>query len=558
MVKKYILLVALPFLFGACSFLDCDESSDYTSESIFESYSRSRQMVNNIYSYLPNGFCSIDGAMHEAGTDDAVHVYEDSKIQYFVDGTWSPDRTVDGVWSKYYEAIRAANLYLKESEGHTFDEWEYSDKYEDWIKHFENFKYEVRFLRAYYYFELARRYNNIPLVTEVLTVDNANDVVPSSFDTVIDFVAEECSAVAEKLPVTYTSGFTDKEIGRATKGAALALKSRALLYKASPLYSVNDDKGKWKAAAKAAYEIIGNADELGYSLGRYEDLFSQTNNTAPENILVRPVGSTGSFEKANFPIGVQEGKTSTCPTENLVSAYEMTDGQQFDWANPVMRTNPYANRDPRLAMTIAYNGMPWPKNALEIWYGGKNALPLNNATTTGYYLKKYVNRAISFESGSTVTAAYHSWVLFRYAEILLNYAEAMVNAFDDAEYTDAELPISARQAVNMVRARTGVNMPPVESMSKNRFITRLKNERRVELAFEGHRFWDLRRWRDLLKIKEVYGVSVVKGEDNTVTYTRQLIKNQVLNVSMYFYPIPNEEIHKNSNLVQNKGWDLGL
>ena len=202
--------------------------------------------------------------------------------------------------------------------------------------------------------------------------------------------------------------------------------------------------------------------------------------------------------------------------------------------------------------------MPWPKNALEIWYGGKNALPLNNATTTGYYLKKYVNRAISFESGSTVTAAYHSWVLFRYAEILLNYAEAMVNAFDDAEYTDAELPISARQAVNMVRARTGVNMPPVESMSKNRFITRLKNERRVELAFEGHRFWDLRRWRDLLKIKEVYGVSVVKGEDNTVTYTRQLIKNQVLNVSMYFYPIPNEEIHKNSNLVQNKGWDLGL
>ena len=554
MKLKHIAFGLLVCLLTGCDFMNCDESSDYQKEDMFTSYNRTKKMVTHIYSFLPHGFCNIDGAMHEAATDDAVHVYGTSNIQRFVDGTWSANRTVDEVWSKYYEGIRAANLYLAESEGQTFEEWKYSDQYDKWMQNFENYQHEVRFLRAFFYFELAKRYRNIPLVTKVLAVDEANLVEPSSFDDVTDYIVSECAEIAKKLPIDY-SGFADKEEGRITCGAALALKARVLLYKASPLYSVHDEE-KWKKAAMAAYEIIGQASTLKYKLGDYAALFSATNSAEAENILVRPVGETGSFEEANFPMGVKGGKTSTCPTENLVSAYEMKeDGSAFDWNDEEMRKNPYANRYPRLALTIAYNGMSWPESPLEVWEGGTNALPINNATHTGYYLKKYVNKDISFESGAPVSKAHHCWVLFRYGEVLLNYAEAMVNAFGDPTHKEGDLlPMSALEAVNLIRTRTSVDMPEFPStISPDEFLKRLKNERRVELAFEGHRFWDVRRWKELDVTKDIYGVSV-KKQGNAVTYTKQQIATRVVTYNMYLYPIYNEEIFRNENLKQNTGW----
>lgn len=553
MKLKHITFGLLVCLLTSCDFMNCDESSDYQQEDIFTSYNRTKKMVTHIYSFLPHGFCNIDGAMQETATDDAIHVYGTSNIQRFVDGTWSANRTVDEVWSKYYEGIRAANLYLTESEGQTFEEWKYSDQYDKWMQNFENYQYEVRFLRAFFYFELAKRYRNVPLVTKVLTVAEANLVEQSSFDDITDFVVNECSEISKKLPVDY-SGFADKEEGRITCGAALALKARVLLYKASPLYSAHDET-KWKNAAIAAYEIIGQASALKYKLGDYAALFSATNSAEAENILVRPIGETGSFEEANFPMGVKGGKTSTCPTENLVSAYEMKDGSVFDWNNEEMRKNPYANRDPRLALTIAYNGMSWPESPLEIWEGGANALPINNATLTGYYLKKYVNKDISFESGAPVSKTHHSWVLFRYGEVLLNYAEAMVNAFGDPTHKEGDLmPMSALEAVNLIRTRSSVNMPVFPStISPDEFLKRLKNERRVELAFEGHRFWDVRRWKELDATKDIYGVSV-KKQGTDITYTKQQVTTRVVTDNMYFYPISNEEIFRNENLKQNTGW----
>ena len=283
-----------------------------------------------------------------------------------------------------------------------------------------------------------------------------------------------------------------------------------------------------KKAASAAYEIIGNVSELGYKL--VDDLtaqFRKVNNTCAEVILARGVGETGDFEKANFPMGVEGGKTSTCPTQNLVDAYEMKDGSKFDWDDPAMVANPYSNRDPRLARTVAYNNMNWCGAPLQIWEGGANGLPLTNATTTGYYLYKYLNPNISFESGSTTTKAQHNWVLFRYAEILLNYAEAMVNAFGDPDYKDAVYPMTAREAVNKVRARGKVEMPPYPAgMAKDDFIERLKNERRVELAFEGHRFWDVRRWKDLDKTADIYGVKVIKNGEGKYEYTKFLMEKK--------------------------------
>lgn len=544
------------FLMTGCNFMDCDEADNYSKEDVLASYTRVEQLVTNVYGHLQHGFCNIDGAMQDAATDDAVHIYESSSIQYFVNGMWSPDLLVDDLWVKYYSGIRAANLYLKETEGLTFSEYEYGDNYENIMKEFNNYKYEVRFLRAYFYFELVKRYRNVPLVLGVLSQEEANEMPSTSYEEIVKFIVDECTDVAKYLPVSYSS-FQSKEYGRITKAAALALKSRVTLYMASPLFSEDSDE-KWKTAAKAAYEIIGSASELGCSLGKYADLFGETNNMASEVILARSVGETGDFEKLNFPVGIGGNRgttpTSTCPTQNLVDAYETADGKPFDWNNPDMAKNPYANRDKRLDMTIAYNGMVWPVKPLEIWEGGANGLPIQYATTTGYYLKKYLNNSISFESDSKVTKKYHNWILFRYGEILLNYAEAMVNAFNDPNYKNAELKMSALEAVNLVRDRSDVKMPLLpDNLNADDFLKRVKNERRVELAFEGHRFWDLRRWKALDETTNIYGVKVEKSGEG-FKYTKFLFANRTITDNLYFYPISNLERYKNLNLGQNPGW----
>ncbi|EJX06907.1 RagB/SusD domain-containing protein [gut metagenome] len=553
-LRNIAMLLALGALTG-CDFMDCDESSDYSKEQIFDSFERSKRMVTNIYSYLPHDFCNTADAMQDAATDDAVHVYKSSNIWYFVNGSWSANHTVDDVWEKYYTAIRSANLYLKESEGQNFEDWKFSDGYEDMMKDFNNYRHEVRFLRAFYYFELIKRYHQVPLILDVLSPEQANQVKPASFEEVAKFILDECTDLAKDgmLPINYND-FKGKETGRITKGAAMALKSRVTLYMASPLFS-EPNVEKWKIAARAANDLIKKSGILGYKLiPAYANLFLEKAPTRQENILVRPIGESGDFEKANFPMGVEGGKTSTCPTQNLVDAYEMRDdGSKFDWNNPAHRQNPYANRDPRLGYTIVYNDVAWPgSKKVEIWEGGVNGLPLTNATVTGYYLRKYVNKSISFASGSQVKKKQHFWVLFRYAEILLNYAEAMVNAYDDPDFVGDGFDMSARQAVNMIRKR--VSMPEFpQGMSTQEFLERLKNERRVELAFEGHRFWDVRRWKDLDKTSDIYGVKVTK-DGTGFNYEKFLYERRTITENLYFYPISNTEMYKNTNLIQNPGW----
>ena len=550
-----IAVLIIAFLVTGCDFLDCDESDTYNKKDVFASYKRSKQMVTNVYSYLPSDFCELDGAMQDAATDDAIHVYKTSQVERFNNGTWSANHLVDDVWAKYYEGIRAANIYLAEYENMDFSEWEHSDEYKDVMEAFKKYPYEVRFLRAFFHFELVKRYQNIPLVKTVLTEKEASSIKASSSTEVMDFIMQECEEIAPLLPTNYLST-AEKERGRITRAAALALKARVALYKASPLYTGgNDDAKLWEAAAKASYYIIANQDELGCRLRTFDYLFIEGNNKNPEVILCRPVGETGEFEKKNYPMGVEGGKTSTCPSENLVSCFEFKDGKEFDWNNPSMVANPYKNRDPRLAMTVAYNGMKWPKNKVETYIGGKNGLPIKNATLTGYYLAKYLNKDISFESGSKTTKKHHNWVIFRFAEVMLNYAEAMVNAYGDPEFTNAEFALSAREAVNQVRQRDPVNMPPLPSgMTKDQFMKRLKKERRVEMAFEGQRFWDLRRWKELDQSTKVYGVNI-KKEGNDFIYTKELVEERVFNDRMYWYPISDQELAKNrTGLKQNPGW----
>lgn len=556
---KYIVLIfSSALLLSACDFMDCDESDEYTLEEMKEKFVEVTNLINNIYGYLPHDFCNTSGAMLDAASDDALHIYESSGIQRFTDGTWSPNYTVDDVFGKYYQAIHDANFFLREADGLTFDEWKHSDGYADNLKEYQNYPYEARFLRAFYYFELVKRYRNIPLVTTVLTKEEASLAEPSSAEKILEFIISECDELVKDnlLPVNY-SGFKNKETGRATKGMAMALKSRATLYLASPLYS-SYDQNKWINAAQAAYDLISQASTLGYGIDNsYAKLYGETNNTSKEVIMARPIGASTSFESNNFPMGVEGGKTSTCPTENLVSAYEMEDGSKFDWNNPTMAANPYSHRDPRLKLTVVYNNMEWPaQTPVQIWEGGNNGLPLANATTTGYYLRKYVNKDITFAAGQTTSPKHHNWILFRYAEILMNYAEAMVMAYHSPDFTNGKFPLSAADAIKPLRNRSDVQMPAIPSgLTETEFLERLKNERRVEFAFEGHRFWDIRRWKELGHTKEIYCVKIKKTGDNEPTYKKELLYTRVVEDKMYFYPISNNELFNNRSLKQNDGWD---
>ena len=536
----------------SCDFMDCDESDNYTLQEIQGSYNRVKQFVTSIYGYLPSDFCNMHGAMLDAATDDAIHVYESSAIQRIVNGTWSANYTVDDKFAYYYNAIHDANYYLTTLSGLTFDTWENGDDYQDWMQNYDNYQYQVRFLRAYFYFELVRRYQNVPLITKPLSQTKTNQIEPSSAQEVLKFIINECTEIAPKLPIKSTS-IAQAENGRATRAMAMALKSRAALYAASPLYNTNGDNAKWTEAAKASHDIIASAGELGLGLDTYANLFKSKNYNSKEVILCRPTGTSKTFEQANYPMGVTGGNTTTCSTENLASAFEMKDGRAFDWNDPTMKANPYKDRDPRFYLTIVHNGMLWPaKKAVDISEGGANGLSLTNATTTGYYMRKYVDNSISFEAGSTTTATHHNWILFRYAEVLLNYAEAMIHVNGNCDYKDATYTMSAREALNAVRKRAGI--PEVAACSQDEFLMRVKHERRVEMAFEGQRFWDLRRWKNLDETKNIYAVRITH-HDGVLSYEKTLLSERSVSNKLYFYPIANVELFKNKKLVQNSGWD---
>lgn len=557
-MKLTMITISVISLFISCDFLDNGESTYYDKEETLYDPAKVSQLCTQVYSYLPNGLTGISNAMQDAATDDAIHIYPTATIQRFINGGWSPNYTVDDVFDDCYKAIHDANFYLENCLNLTFDDWKYSDGFQDTYKSYLNYQYEVRFLRAYYYFELVKRYGSVPLITKTLTKEEANAVEQTPAETVLKFVIDECTDVAKSLPdqATQLPGAA-ANMQRISKGVALALKSRATLYMASPLFNPSNDVARWKTAASAAYELISQSAVLGYSIDPdYNNLFGATNNQSPEVILCNPEGKTTHFESANYPVGVKNGSGYTCPTENLVSAYEMKDGSKFDWNNPQHAANPYANRDPRLSMTIVYNGMKWPATtAVETFIGGKNGQPLQNATSTGYYLRKYLNNKVTFETGQTTNSFDHNWILFRYAEILLNYAEAMAEAYGP-DATTADCPLSARQAVNRVRERKNVAMPYYpEGMSKADFLARLKNERRVEFAFEGQRFWDLRRWKALTDMRDIYKVTIVKDDNDNLKYTKELLTSYTIADKMYFYPFSNAELYKNRNLKQNPGWD---
>lgn len=555
-IKNICFGIVCAAMLSACSDkMDYHEYTNYDKDYVFTDFGRTAGFVNNIYSYLDSdlpGYTSLASACDEA---EMALTY--SPILDYTNGNWSAINSKSN-WG-YYTAIRAVNYFLKETKDLDFYDLRFTQDYQAQMTRFNRYQYEVRLLRAYYYFLLVRAYGDVPFTTEVLTEEEANSMTRTPASEVFDFILSECDAVAAELPVKYSGlendaagGTSNPETGRVTRGTALALKARASLYRASKLFNENQDKNLWKEAATANLQVINYCAENGISLGKYTALWGTDNYKASEVIFARRVGDTNEPEWYNFPVGMENGNSGNCPTQTLVDAYEMQNGGEPD-AN-----NPYVGRDPRFKMTIAVNGDEWPAtnpNPLETYIGGRNAAPISYATPTGYYLKKYLDGSTDISDSQGTGGKRHSWITFRLGEFFLNYAEAIYQYTGSSDAKVEGLTMTAREAVNKVRSRSDVKMPVFpEGMSGSEFWTRYKRERMVELAFEGHRFWDVRRWKEG-GFTSILRMEITKNADDSFSY-KKVSKSLVWDDKMYLFPIPDFERRNNPKLTQNPGWEI--
>lgn len=567
---KIYFITILYILIFSWSFISCDGYLDpkfmgeLTVEEATSEYDYVRRQVASIYGDIKSGFLIVDGAMLASASDEAEHTLETSAIQHFNRGTWNEFQNPDNVWNDYYNSIRKINKFLVSSDNvnldHLKNDPDQQAVYETYRANIHRWKYEVRFLRAYFYFELVKRYGGVPIITDLYSLNDSFDNIPrSSLADCIDFITDECDSVAKVLPPRYDAG----ELGRVTQVAALALKSRVLLYAASELFNnaswasgytntslialSGDRQARWRAAANAAKAAIDLAESNGYVLSsNYKDVFGPNTHTNNEVIFFRRESASNSFERANISVGFDLGNSGTTPSQNLVDAYEMKDGSKFDWNNPEHTANPYANRDPRLSMTIATNNSTFKGRPLECWEGGKDGPPIARTSKTGYYLRKYVNENLNLVTNQTGT---HSWVIFRLAELYLNYAEAL----NEIEPGNSDI----KTYVEKVRKRSGVNMPGLPTgLSQSQMRERIYNERRVEFAFEDHRLWDARRWMIASSVlaTPIRGVQILKLYDNQFNYKVTNVESRTFLPKMNFYPIPQNEIYIDKALVQNPLW----
>ena len=550
----FILACLIP---AACVDLNYSEENTRDEEWTYEYFENGiKNMVFDVYAQVYNNEFESNSAYFLAGaTDEAQYALETGAINNYVNGGWSAANPYSRTWTKCYTAIADANMFLEKLAQADISSWQYNPDYRNWVQQLELFPYEVRFLRAYFYFELFRSYGDVPLVTTTLTNAEANTITRTPADEIVKFIVEEIDEIAPYLPVSYVTE-VNSEIGRATRGAALALKARTLLYAASPLFNPTNDRSRWAAAAEACKVILDNAATWGLKLSAYGSLWGHDAFYNPELIFGLGRGEFNSFEMANYPVGVENGASGNCPTQSLVDQYEYQDngetfGERYPGSIDLASVDPYEGLDPRFALTVVKNGDEWPTNgsqkkAIETFNGGFNASPKYGATPTGYYLKKYVDGACVTTADNQTTRR-HTWILFRLGEIYLDYAEAVFNATGSAK--DATFGMTANEAINKLRNRPDIQMPEFTE-DGDAWVARYERERMVELAFENHRFWDVRRWK---KGAQYFRTIQVANISAGLQLTRATVSRQ-WDEKYNFYPIPQSELKKNPNLTQNAGW----
>ncbi len=575
---KHIFSIAALMSLGLTA---CSDQMDYNEfrvndeEFVKRDFGNVGAFTTHIYRDLDYDWGQMyGGASLCSATDEAVYSHQGNAIESYYNGAWSPTNANSSIWSACWDAIAYCNLYLSDYIGLEFPEHKLEKDYKDQMIKYENYQWEVRFMRAYFYFLLVRQYGSVPLITENLNAEDANNSEPASIDEIFAFIDSECDAIKDEIIQDYSGAYNsiENEPGRVNNLGVLALRARAALYNASPLFtqgkSDSEVKELWHQAALRNKECLDECRKRGMKLASdYSKLFGSDNwsnsDSSKEIIFARRLAASNDFEKRNFPIGMEGGNGGNCPTENLVSAYEMTNGLPIDDPNSGYDPqNPYKDRDIRLGYTVALNGEKWPDQlpteALETWFGGANSRSVAYGTPTGYYLKKYVDRTAKI-SGTGVTSTTHTWILFRLGQVYLDYAEAMLNYTGSGYNTADELTMSAADAINTVRNRAG--QPEIASgLSFSDFEKRYENERFVELAFEGHRMFDVRRWmKGPQYFSDIKVMEITKNGDDTFTYTpvvnpSYITKRTWPGDKAYFWPIPQAEVLKSGKLTQNPGW----
>lgn len=507
----------------------------------------------------------IGGNLLDAASDDAIPSnVEENDAGRLAQGQYSAYDRVDAdmIWSECYRNIRAANIFINNIDVVPVND----SKFEPLpvgltVK--RTWKAEARFLRALAYFELLKRYGGVTLMeNKVLGLDDDVELPRDTYEACVVYIVKEMDTIQDSL-LSYPVMNPSRNSHRVTRGAAMALKARVLLYAASPLVNGGNidannpltgytsfDKERWLAAAEAAKAII---DLHTYDLlDDAKEVFTTQYNR--EMIFFKQWGNNRDVENANGPYGFGtqiggEGRTS--PTQELVDAFPMADGITIDQSRTYDPNNPYANRDPRLAISVLYNGARWLGTNIETFEGGQNKPGgPDMQTRTGYYLRKFMG---DFEEASQYSEVQRDYIVFRYTEVLLNYVEAL---------NEYQGPAAVLENLRALRTRAGVlpgedgNYGIPSNASQEQIRDLIRNERRLELAFEEHRYWDIRRW----KIAEEKMTQALHGMQMTqtggvLTFNRVEVFQPQFTMQMYFYPIPDSEVLKNSQMKQNPGWD---
>ena len=503
------------------------------------------QALNHIYTYLPNGYNRItSNTFLDVATDDAIFSRVGHNSEILSQARQSPVQLLDDIWEDSYVGLRRINIFLSKIDRVPMEE-----------EIITRWKAEARFIRAMIYFELIKRYGGVPLLRDrILSLDDDLNIPRDSYEECVQFIVDECDALKDILPVDPNIASNNPFIGRIYRGAAYALKSRTLLYAASPLHNPTNDMQKWQAAFDAAEDMIG-LDHYAL-LGNRINLFLQRHNV--EVILAYQRMQSSDIERNHAPVGYSAPNASaglTSPTQNLVDAFPMRNGLPItDPLSGYNPDNPYNNRDLRLTQTVFHNGVNWLNRAVETFDGGRDRPGgVITQTRTGYYLRKFMG---AFETNTDYANTHHNFVIFRYAEILLNYAEAA----NELSHTNPALRTVAYNQLLAIRARqsvvSGTTRGLKANMTQEEMRTAIQLERRLEFAFEEHRFWDVRRWKiaETEFNKTLTGMRITRTGTN-YTYTVEPVSSiSFAAPQMYLYPIPLAEVLKNDAMVQNPGW----
>ena len=591
MKKLIIYSITIISLFTACKddFLEVTPVDRYSDATVWKDPALITSFVNNIYLGQHYGFQTemlaalCDVAMSKRLETKAI---VNSNINSSYLSVLAPDYWVDSyrnmTWNNLYRNIRACNIF--------FEKIEESGLEGDEI---EKLKGEVHFLRGYFYYWLMSYFGGVPLLDHAYSTSDDLLAPRNSFEETIDFIVADCEAAAVLLPL---SG--DK--ARATKGAALTLKSRVLLYAASDLFNSNaswapeysnpelvsyiggDRTVRWQAAKAAAKAVM--------DLGIY-GLYGGTNPASPEeakdnyiNIFLnhgneediflcyydnvnRTDWQTPSPGLFNGPNGYHNWGSNT-PIGQFVDSFEMIDGTKFDWNNPIHKVAPYENRDPRFYATILYDGAKWRERPADVvsrdpegivqtgFYENADGSfragldtrqgPVEdwNGTYTGYYLRKFIDPSIDHQYEKQKLP----WRQMRYAEVILNYVEACLELGQEDE---------AKQYLNMIRSRAGMPTVPANETGEA-LVERYRNERKIELAYEQHRYFDIRRWMIAPEVLvTVQGVDIrypFGSESPTYTVVDIDVQERSWKDKSYFLPILLDELNRNEQLIQNPGY----